>query len=609
MRPTNRISLFTNSTDTIYHNAALQMNSVNPYFVLFSYSPYVFWLLVKDYHPTALVFPALHTVQVLILYVTPTDRPNARRVLSALLVAGFFLLQLQYNKSRWNHTHVPSGFELAAYIRDPTDFSISGVSGFIVSHENPSRSGNDLDFHRCAQLHNHVLHLGWIRSQGAAELNTTSWWDFYRDEAEAVRHRLTPSLISFLQEAQVHREPPEEFHLFSHLSYLNHPFALFQQHDDIPWELSQFANNGGDRYLTLYGNSYDGYNGDYSGLSFDQITHKAIQAWYCHDDAWDIQHDSPWQALEDILSSLLYKIDEGQMAALSSDPTTNHNEYPWFFHGPWAVQPWTEKGLDLTIVAFNRLVDEIETRALGSKLEDTLNDDHEEKGLYDTETLSTARLRPNSFLYRFLQGIRKPTNPKLYLAPGLRLPTPSEFLQQPHASDPWRTLCEYRAFDGTLISTDSACLTHTTPPIRLLIADCYNCDVTSPYHWPWDGRPDTKPGEQRYPIEFVRAPFPPGLYINPISTYDLPSYEDSFRLVLPFLLGEQNREFESMDSRGIRVDGGCGREGTVSGMVMGRFISVGMIRMGRGMMRDCLRCWGCGGGWLRMGSGKLVRRA
>ena len=38
------------------------------------------------------------------------------------------------------------------------------VSQWRVTLENPPRDGQELDYKRCAALHNHVLELGWVGS-------------------------------------------------------------------------------------------------------------------------------------------------------------------------------------------------------------------------------------------------------------------------------------------------------------------------------------------------------------------------------------------------------------------------------------------------------------
>lgn len=81
---------------------------------------------------------------------------------------------------------------------------VTDVSQWRVTDDNPSRAGHELDFERCAALHNHILELGWVGSgRRLADLDRRSWWEFHGNAAENIRHRLAPSIIEFLQRAQI----------------------------------------------------------------------------------------------------------------------------------------------------------------------------------------------------------------------------------------------------------------------------------------------------------------------------------------------------------------------------------------------------------------------
>jgi len=81
---------------------------------------------------------------------------------------------------------------------------ISKVARWRITDDNPSRMGDELDFERCAALHNFILEVGWLQSgRRLVELDRRSWWEYHGAAAEAVRERLAPSVVKFLQRAQV----------------------------------------------------------------------------------------------------------------------------------------------------------------------------------------------------------------------------------------------------------------------------------------------------------------------------------------------------------------------------------------------------------------------
>lgn len=110
-----------------------------------------------------------------------------------------------------------------------------------------------LDYERCAALHNELLEIGWVGSGRRLEydanddqaevLHRRTWFEYYGEDAERVRSRLSPSLAAFLERALV---IDANHSLFYYVSCLAHPDYLWLNHQ---WEAEDTEP---DRYMTLY---------------------------------------------------------------------------------------------------------------------------------------------------------------------------------------------------------------------------------------------------------------------------------------------------------------------------------------------------------------------
>lgn len=71
----------------------------------------------------------------------------------------------------------------------------------LVSDDNPARGGGDMDYERCAALHNAIVKYGWTASgRSFDDLPLTTCWEAnvgWDDDGD----RLQPSLIQFLKRA------------------------------------------------------------------------------------------------------------------------------------------------------------------------------------------------------------------------------------------------------------------------------------------------------------------------------------------------------------------------------------------------------------------------
>jgi hypothetical protein len=72
----------------------------------------------------------------------------------------------------------------------------------LVSNDNPARDEGDLDYERCAALHNAIVKHGWIASgRSLDDLQLTSCWEANEEGWQADADRLQPSMIEFLKRA------------------------------------------------------------------------------------------------------------------------------------------------------------------------------------------------------------------------------------------------------------------------------------------------------------------------------------------------------------------------------------------------------------------------
>ncbi|KFX95249.1 hypothetical protein V495_01812 [Pseudogymnoascus sp. VKM F-4514 (FW-929)] len=90
---------------------------------------------------------------------------------------------------------------------------LSDISRHLVTPDNPARETGTLDYERCALLHNFLVEYSWIADGGElADLDRRSFFDHYGDEANAIRERLDPALIAFLE--AIYDFQDSSFHLW-----------------------------------------------------------------------------------------------------------------------------------------------------------------------------------------------------------------------------------------------------------------------------------------------------------------------------------------------------------------------------------------------------------
>lgn len=126
----------------------------------------------------------------------------------------------------------------------------------LVSDDNPARDEGDLDYERCAVLHNAIVKHGWVAGgRSLDDLPLTTCWEADEEGWEDNTDRLQPSMIEFLKRAYdtalpdttpLHNCASRQYKFFYFLSGLVWPqghefYALLDSIGDFPGH-----------YMTLY---------------------------------------------------------------------------------------------------------------------------------------------------------------------------------------------------------------------------------------------------------------------------------------------------------------------------------------------------------------------
>jgi hypothetical protein len=142
----------------------------------------------------------------------------------------------------------------------------------LVSDDNPAREEGDLDFERCAALHNAIVKHGWTASgHSLDDLPLTTCWGANAEKWEEDADRLHPSMIEFLKRAYDTELPDSDYRFFYYLYGIIGP----QGHESftISDELGDFPSH----YMTLY-TPNDDLGSHAQGLMYD------ISPSFCTDD-------------------------------------------------------------------------------------------------------------------------------------------------------------------------------------------------------------------------------------------------------------------------------------------------------------------------------------
>ncbi|KAI1641596.1 uncharacterized protein F4817DRAFT_362955 [Daldinia loculata] len=374
----------------------------------------------------------------------------------------------------------------------------------------------ELDYVRCATLHNRLLERGWVDSGQQLEydgkgdpeefLHRENWFEFFGADAESVRSRLSPSLVAFLERALV---------VSNHS--LHYYVAGLSSHDFL-WSDNEGEMNTGvnpDRYLTLYTGSgvplgvAPGAAPGQIGLVFDQVENKAIIQMSDSDSSITQNGRQQWFPLEVVLSAWLDMVEVGKVQAVNSFVELPNQKFE-----PWVIVPYDIHEIEETLTIYHNLLDAIESRIPG------ISRPSSQQPLVPDDALAAANIS-YGFAREFLSNARRPSF--RYIAPGLEIPTADTFGYQP-----------FSAVDPDLLREDVDIGPTIQFPVLLFRASDMFYASPSPYgvndrtgshlpfSWPWSQ---------------VNA-YPAGLYLTE-SDQEAVCFEDGARMVLPFGIGSR----------------------------------------------------------------------
>ncbi|KAJ5382967.1 hypothetical protein N7517_000878 [Penicillium concentricum] len=397
------------------------------------------------------------------------------------------------------------------------------ITGLLVRPDNPPRDDVEgMDYPRCAALYNYLAQYSWLaegRPLATLNENSTNFFTAFGAEAEALRPRLDPSLVAFLDTAMI---PPSD-----NPDQFPPPLSIFAWGLPTPDGLiEEFVADLQDQPVdSLVRLSPVGLSGEGSGggVIYHQRFHRV--AVFMHLDSYDYgfpveDHPDIWNPLETVLSHWINLIQLGKVVA-------SPHEEPALFDfekiGPWEWRPYSEAQVTTCVGAWDRLCRAIEARI--SQLPNPLSligpisriDTDNPEPLVASTVLNAALVPDPSFARSFLTRARRPRFH--YIAPGLLLPPADSsrfiaaqpFTVLPHSQHTAPPVCLFPAEGGDQRPIQ---LTRTTTPFLLLDYYSISTDTLTPSR--------------------VSA----GLYTAAVERNGLDTAEDGFRLLLPFTLND-----------------------------------------------------------------------
>ncbi|KAF2669356.1 hypothetical protein BT63DRAFT_413794 [Microthyrium microscopicum] len=303
-----------------------------------------------------------------------------------------------------------------------------------ITAENPS-----FDWELCGLLHNKIIDIGWAAGGYSETHDHRSWWEYHSTShsldghtchvhnqplstnsiLEQLEQRLPLDLIKFLKLAKNCDSGGPFCFIFADLC---RPYEILDYLDAANPFASILAQSGGAYQICLYrANLSHGI-----GILFNIRTMGAFTLYCVEDQPGYGLPAGMIIPLETILSGLLDMEKEKRIEAAGSQlhPGTGKpiNPGKW----SWNTRDNPEVITPKTVQAWDSLLDAIEEK------NPTLRHEQCKVG-YPPEALSSAGLCTfwveHRFIIEFLSSIRIP-NFK-YIAPGLRLPTSAELMNQP----------------------------------------------------------------------------------------------------------------------------------------------------------------------------------
>ncbi|KAL2812886.1 hypothetical protein BDW59DRAFT_176887 [Aspergillus cavernicola] len=381
----------------------------------------------------------------------------------------------------------------------PTDHLNNGQGYPRITKSSPVRDlgPGALDYERCAALHNELLRRGVEGSGRKMPPSPRTYWEAAAP-SEEIASLLRPPVVEFLKRAYV------EYPL---LSERGAPFHFLGGLAEPSWMVDVYIGCANEvppgTFIRLYGLS-DFRNGENEGTLLNQHTMKASFITDYNDTPGVCALPFAWMPLEVILDAYLQMIDEGKVEAVTDDRAdylVDELNSRWVDR-PWVIHQYTAADVARAVAAFKRLV-----TAIHARMPEDDSKDNESTGWMDLPWLDPATLTqqnvlpPSTFAHEFLTAIAHIKVRFRYVAPGLRFPTVSEFLDQP--------------------ITD-----FETSPRNDIVCDQ---PVPDPHIPHWTG-PD----------------FPAGFYIHPVVQEPPLCYSNGCHLALPFAIGKKGhaRDFE-----------------------------------------------------------------
>lgn len=314
------------------------------------------------------------------------------------------------------------------------------MDDILVTAEHPARPSNSgMDHARCAALHNHLVRYAWLaegRLLDSLQTNN-SFFTTYGEDAEAVRSRLEPSVIAFLETAIIpspnddgDENDPSAASLFWFVSGLSDPDFFFAN------DTADLFDQPPDTLLCLYFPNI-GQGGEFGGgLFYHQRHHLATV--FMHMDDYDFAlpleaHSELWHPLEMVLSNWIELIHVGKVVA---SPREHPSLYGSEKIGPWEWRPFGEGQIRECVDTWHRLCETIEGR-ISPSLSSSSTSPPTFEPLLPYATLDAASVPQDGFARAFLTRARRPRFKQI--APGLILPPtdPTEFTKrQPYTGLP-----------------------------------------------------------------------------------------------------------------------------------------------------------------------------
>jgi hypothetical protein len=231
---------------------------------------------------------------------------------------------------------------------------------------------------------------------------------------------------------------------------------------------------------------------------------------------WSDREQWPWRPLQNILQVYLDMFDEGKITTYSDRRKESMDHFFGVF--PWEIHQHTPMDVERAVSAFTRLLDAIEIRLPSNSIHSTHDCGHKQPSLegialpYSESVIEASFIEEDSFLECFLSALPIRHLNFRYIAPGIRLQNPIEFINQPLADR------RHNRLIPDLYSTDQAA------PLFPLLLFRGERENKSPWTRPWF--PDGKAEK-----------IPSGLYIEPTDKdFNWESGNQS-RLLLPFSIG------------------------------------------------------------------------